>query len=382
MAKNLYIILLFLQIMSLRAQSPETNAFEHFTTGDYLEAITDAETCFQEDTTNVSCIEILANSFNRLGDQAAAKTYYHKIEKIDSTNRNAFAQLASIYEQQQRIPRAIKYYTLLNKLDPENPIYFRKNAKLYKSVNDKKEAFRLYAKANKLNPKDVISLKGLAELCVENNQTLLADSLLRKGLRIDTDNVGLYYLFSRSKYKQKQHDSVTLILQKVAGKVDLNSYYNKLLGFSYLQIDSVDLAIQKLSMALVGEEQSEKLHFYLATAFEKKGEIKGALDHYEKAVKFGRSPDLDMYHRNTARIANNEKQYKKAISHYKDAYKYGNDPVVLYYLASICDIYYKDKSIAINYYKKYIKSKHRNKEYQAYAKNRSRYLKEIQHQSN
>jgi len=172
------------------------------------------------------------------------------------------------------------------------------------------------------------------------------------------------------------------VLEGLRGQIDLNSYYNKLLGYSYLQIDSVDLAIQKLQLALVDDEESEKLHYYLATAFEKKKKIEGAMDHFEKAVEYGRSPDLDIYHRNAARLANKEKNYKKAIAHYKDAYKYGDDPVVLYYLAAACDSYYKDKSIAITYYKRYMKSGHPHKEYQDYAAKRARYLKELMHQSN
>ena len=159
---------------------------------------------------------------------------------------------------------------------PDNPIYFRKNAKLFKAVKDNKEAFRLYAKANKLNPRDILSLKGLAELCVGNNQLEMADSLIRTGLEIDSENISMYYILARSKYKQKQYDSVTLILEGLQGQIDLDSYYNKLLGFSYLQIDSIDHAIQKLSMALVDEAESEKLHFYLANAYEKKGNMEGA----------------------------------------------------------------------------------------------------------
>jgi len=383
MLRLLGITSLFLLLgICITAQEIAIEAETEYANGDYIQALSQAEECHAKDSTNTKCIEVIANASNKLGDQARAKAYYHKLEKLDTSNINAYIQLAIIYEQQLRIPRAIKYYSILNKKLPDNPIYFRKNAKLHTSVKDFKEAFRLYARANKLNPRDVLTLKGLAEICVANNQMSLADSLIQCGLDLDSENISMYYILARSKYKQKQYDSVTLILEGLRGQIDLDSYYNKLLGFSYLQIDSVDLAIQKLQLALVDDEQSEKLHYYLATAFEKKDLMEGALDHFEKAVEFGRSPDLDIYHRNTARIANKEKKYKKAIAHYRDAYKYSEDPVILYYLASICDTYYKDKSIAINYYKKYIKSGHSNSEYREYAKKRSRYLKEIQHQSN
>ncbi len=75
------------------------------------------------------------------------------------------------------------------------------------------------------------------------------------------------------------------------------------------------------------------------------------------------------------------KNTKKAIVAYKDAYKYSDDPILLYYLATITDLYYKDKTIAINYYKKYLKSNHQHVEYKTYALHRSRYLKEQIHQS-
>lgn len=372
---------LHLQTTAQDSTSSALEAKAEYIEGNYLKAVDFAKSCLSIDSNSISCIEVLANASNKLGDQSTAKKYFHKLEKLDSTNMSSYIQLASIYEQQQRIPRAIKYYTILNKYLPENPVYFRKNATLYKSVNDNIKAFRLYAAANKLNPKDVLTIKGLAELCLTNDQPQMADSLINEALKIDKENISLSYLLAKSKYKQKQYDSVTVVLEGLRGYVDLNSYYNKLLGYSYLQIDSLDLAIQKLQMALVDEEESEKLHFYLATAYEKKKETEGALIHYEKAAHFGKSPDLDIYHRNVARVANNEKKYKLALEHYKDAYKYGKDPVVLYYLATISDIYYKDKTIAINYYKKYMNSRHPHEEYQEYAKSRSRYLKEQIHQS-
>lgn len=302
------------------------------------------------------------------------------IRKKDSTNTDVYVQLARIYEQQQQLSRAIKYYTILNKMHPNNPLYYRKNANLYKGYGDKLKAFQLYSKANKLNPRDVLTLKGLAELSIGNDQLLMADSLIHVALELDSMDIGINYLSARSKYKQKQYHEVTEVFDRIRGQVDLNSYYNKMLGYAYLQIDSVDLAISKFQLALVDDRSPEKLHYYLATAYEKRENMVGAMEHYEKAVESGISPDLDLYHRNVGRLALKANKHKLAIAAYKDAYKYGEDPVVLYYLAAASDNYYKDKSIAIGYYKKYLKSTHNHKEYKDYAAKRVRYLKESLHQ--
>jgi tetratricopeptide (TPR) repeat protein len=373
-------IFIVLAVVSAMTQDINSDMKAAFAKQDYLHAVDLSKTCYDADTNNIECLRILATAANKAGDLATAKKHLHILEVKDSANTNVYVQLANIYDLQQQFPKAIKYYTILNKMLPENPVYYRKNANLYKGYGDKLESFRLYAKANKLNPRDVLSLKGLAELSIGNGQLVMADSLIDVSLGLDSMNIGINYLLARSKYKQKQYYDVTKVFDRIRGQVDLNSYYNKLLGYAYLQIDSVDLAISKFQLALVDDNSPEKLHYYLASAYEKKGNLVGALEHYEKAVESGISPDLDLYHRNVGRLALKENNHKKAFAAYKDAYKYGNDPVLLYYMAAAADNYYKDKSIAISYYKKYLKSDHSHKEYKNYATKRVRYLKEVNHQ--
>ena len=373
-------IFLVLAAVSAMTQDISSDMNAAFANQDYMLAVDLSKSCYEVDSNNVACLRILAEAAYRSGDQATAKQYLHVLEKKDSTNTSVYVQLASIYEQQLQLPRAVKYYTLLNKMKPDNPLYFRKNANLYKEYGDRLESFRLFAQANKLNPRDVLSLKGLAELSIGNEQMELADSLINVALELDSMNIGINYLFAKSKYKQKQYYEVTEVFDKIRGQVDLNSYYNKMMGYAYLQIDSVDLAISKFQLALVDDNNPEKLHYYLATAYEKKGNLNGAMQHYEKAVESGVSSDLDLYHRNVGRLALKNNNYKKALSAYKDAYKYGEDPVLLYYMAAASDHYYKDKSIAIGYYKKYLKSGHSHIEYMDYAKKRVRYLIELKHQ--
>ena len=373
-------IFLVLAGVSAMAQDISSDMKAAFANQDYIQAIALSRSCYESDTNNIECLRILATASNKSGDQATAKTYLHVLEKKDSSNTSIYVQLASIYEQQQQLPKAIKYYTILNKLLPDHSIYYRKNAILYNGYGDRSEALRLFSKANKLTPRDILTLKGLAELAISNEQMSTADSLIKVALELDSMDIRMNYLSARSKYKQKQYYEVTEVFHRISGQVDLNSYYNKMLGYAYLQIDSVDRAISKFQLALVDDRSPEKLHYYLGTAYEKKDNIQGALEHYAKAVKSGISPDLDLYHRNVGRLALKEKKYKVAISAYKDAYKYGNDPVVLYYLAAASDNYYEDKSIAIGYYKRYLKSSHNHKEYKDYAAKRIRYLKEGLHQ--
>lgn len=355
-------------------------ADNYYNSQDYSKALEVYEQCLLLDSLSVVNTENAAMSAYRLGDTPRARELYQTLEILDSTSRIALSQLATIYEQEKNTPKTILYYNKLIKLYPDNSIYYRKIAQQFQSAGIHADAFRNYSKAFKLNPRDLFTIKGLSELFILNDQFQEADSILNVGLIMDSLNISLKLLIAQSKYRQKAYDSTVVHLESIIGRLDFNAYYNKMLGYSYIQIDSFEKSIPVLEKSLTDPGVKENAHYYLATAYYELENIEYSKFHYEKAIEEGISKNVDLYHRVLAKVYNEENNLSKAINHYKDAYKYGKDPLVLFYLARAADVYYKDKSIAINYYKKYYKSNHANLEYLNYAKKRSRQLKELKHQ--
>lgn len=358
-----------------------TAANQLFNTQDYLEALDIYHEVLAADSTQNTVLEKAGLSAQRLGDFKLAKQFFHQLESNDAGSEVAIKNLASIYDGEDNIPKAIKYYTKIIDINPKNPLFIRKLAQQYNKSGLLLDAFPLFVQAYTLNSKDNYTVRALSNIFIDNKQFENADSILRQALAYDSLNINNTLLFARSKYSQKQYDSTTFVLKTLAGRLDLDNYFNKMLGYSYLQIDSVDHAIHHLHMSLVNEGNPEYAHYYLATAYEKKDDIDSAIHHFKEAVKAGISKDVDLYHKNLARIYNEKNDLKQAIPHYADAYKYSQDPLVLFFHARAADIYYKDKSIAMNYYKKYEKSEHDNIEYKKYAKDRRRALREQIHLS-
>ena len=245
----------------------------------------------------------------------------------------------------------------------------------------KRDARAHYLSAYKLNPKDQFTIKGLAELYLMERAYASVDSILWAGLDRDSSNIHFNLLIANSKYRQKAYDSTVYYMEVIRGKYDFRPHQNKMLGYAYLQVDSLDKSIRYLTKAINDPGTKEYAHYNLGIAYEKKNDMEFALHHFNEAVKAGISEDIDLYHRNVARLYSKEENLKKAIPHYKDAYKYGQDPLVLFYLARAADAYYKDKNIAIRYYSNFIKSEYDHEEYIQYSKDRKRYLKEHMHQS-
>ena len=380
-----FLILTFTVLLSnigiCQADITLNHAQEAFNKGAYKEAFQLYSACIEKDSTVIEYYEKKGLSAQRMGKLADAKQTFLHIVEVDSSHQMALSQLASLYEQENNPPKVIKYYTQLTKVFPDNAIFKRKLAQNYAKAGSLFDAFYSYREAYKLNPEDIYTVKGLSEIFLQNEQYTLADSLLVIGLNLDSTNIDFHQLIARSKYKQKQYDSTIYYLKKIEGQVDLSAYFNKLVGYSLIQIDSFEQSLFYLDRALTDEGSKEYVHYYLATAYESLENEEYAEHHYKKALEEGISPNVDNYHRSLAKIYNSNNNLKEAIPHYNDAYKYGKDPVILFYLARASDAYYKDKSIAINYYNKYAKSSNSNDEYKKYSKSRVRVLKEERHQS-
>ncbi len=350
-----------------------------YATANYAEVIPFLQEQFSTDTSNIELMTKLGNTFFQLGDTKSSLLYYSKMIFHVEDDAATLKRLATIYELEENTPKALKYYLKLSKLFPENAVYYRKVANQYAKAGERQGAFRNYLKSYQLNKRDLLTIKSLTEMYLEQDNVESADSVLWDARAYDPLNISYCLLSARSKYKQKQHDSVIVVMEGMRGRLDFNNYYNKLLGYSYMKVDSIDKAIVRLERSLVDEGNPEMAHYYLSEAYSRKGDDKAYVFHLKKAMKSGISDNMAKYHRSMAKFYDDNKNLKEAIPHYESAYRYSNEPRFLFFLARAYDAYYADKSTAVRYYKKYIASSDTIEEYKTYARDRSRVLKEQIH---
>jgi tetratricopeptide (TPR) repeat protein len=387
MKKNVQYCLVFLLLLAANPLLSQTEICaegrQWMAKENYQKAIISFEKCISSKTHEKADVTLLGQCYFKLGNFANAKKLFLEILETDSLHAGAIKSLASIFETEEHAPKAIKYYSLLIDLYPENSIYKRKKAQLLYTAGERGEAFNLYAEAYHINSNDIHTVKGLVELLHTNDQFEEIDRILSAFRILDNKNVNALLLSGRNKYKRKQFDSAVHFLSLATNEIDLNNYYHKMLGYSLMQIDSIDLSIYYLEKSLVNEGSPEYAHYYLASAYEKKGEMETSKFHYKKAIDAAISNDVHRYYRELGRIYDQENNLKDAIVNFQEAYKHSLDPTVLFYLARASDIYYKDKNIAIRYYAKYIRMAPDDQaEYKSYARDRSLFLKEQIHLSN
>lgn len=351
----------------------------HIRQGDFVKAKELLDSCFQQDS-SVWALEKRGFVKTNLGETPAAKKDLLKLLELDDQNVFALSYLASIFESEEHVPKAIKYYRALTKLDSTNFLYHRKLGMLNRKGGLIISAMESYMLAHRLNPKDMKTMKAMVEILIDNKQYSEADQILDTAKLQDSTNISMILLSARNAYEQKDYKTTTLFLKKTNGKIDLSNYYTKMYGYALMQLDSIDQAIYYLEKALTGDRSSkEGAHYYLALAYDKKGQADFTKFHYEKAIQEAFSPNVGIYYKNLGLKLEAEKDYKGAIAMFKKAYEYKKEGIVLYYLARNTDIYYKDKSIAVKYYSRYIESNDKNEAYKNYAIERMKYLREVAH---
>jgi tetratricopeptide (TPR) repeat protein len=320
----------------------------------------------------------LLNAYYRLGNYRAAKDNAHAALQMDPNDKAVLNQLGALYDAEQNLPKAIKYYTRLLQTDTLNPYYQRQCGFVHLKAGFKREAFRYFARAYRLNPGDVVVVNALADLLMGSENYSQADSVLQAAHDADTTNVQVLLSMARSKYQQKEYEEAVRKLEKVNLQVDIPEYYIKMLGYAYLQIDSADQAIYWLER-LVHSEQKEFVHYYLAIAYDKKGDPDASLFHYEKAIRKSVSENIDRYYAEAARVHESQGNLREAIAHYRKALEYNKAPKYYYELGILSDIYFRDKGMALTYFNKYLKSGDDHPVFRAYAEKRARYLEELLH---
>ena len=150
-----------------------------------------------------------------------------------------------------------------------------------------------------------------------------------------------------------------------------------MIGVAYLDVDSIDQAIFHLESIIEREKDTEHTHHYLGLAYREKEMHDKSIEHFERAIKKGISPKIDIYHSDLAAVLELEYDYKAAAQHFEKAYEYKGKKEYLFHQARNYDLYYKDKKIALKYYKKYLATN--DEKYKDYTKQRIEQLKEIVH---
>ncbi len=336
--------------------------------------------CQRNEPQNLEYISKLAWCYLQTGNFSEAKLYFQKVLKADSVHVVALSNMGYLYEQERNHRQARQYYRQLIQIDTTNSYYYRLNAFNALKTSQPFEATVFFNRAHTLNPNDLVTINKLAELYLELDALEYAQTTINKGLQLAPDNLQLLYTSARIHNANKAHTEVVEQLEKALALHDSIPYYQTMLGVAYLRLDSLDKAVFQLENIVRKDKATEHTHHYLSIAYAEKDNTSQSIHHLEKAIEKAISPKASTYYEELAAHHQKQQSYKKALELYKEAFTHSGKPKYLFFIAQNTDHYYKDKTMALRQYQRYLATGHQ--EYREYATTRIAQIKEIQHLKN
>ncbi|MDB4728329.1 hypothetical protein OAF63_06020 [Saprospiraceae bacterium] len=384
--KTYYLVFLFLSLsiyifgqekIEYDTQEKYNEAIQYIGNFKFDQALKSLSFCYIKDEKNIDYASKMAFCYYQLGNYKDAKIFFNHVLKLDTINASAINYLGLISEKEYDFSKAQNYYEQLIQIDSTNSYYFKQNAFMAVRTGRPLWAVYYFEKARKINRFDIVTLFELSKLYLQLKDLAQAEEILNWALQVDSTNIKILQSTAQLKYDLKNFEATSQFVQKMMEYGDSTVYFLKLLGYSLVNLDKYEAAVEVLIPALSKVKDKEIVHYYLAAAYNGLEDFLRAEEHYHLAIKAGISINIPVYYSNLASLFEDKKQYKKAIESYKKAYDFNPKPEYLFHIAKNSDNYYRDKKICMRWYQKYLDTK--DKKFRQYSLDRIAQLKEIIH---
>lgn len=362
---------------SLRLESKYQAANEAISAFQFDAALRLLSECYIRKPKETAYLLKIGYCHSQLGRYPDARLFYEAALKEDTANTTALSALGQLYEQQDNYRKAQSYFARLISIDSTNSYYYKRSARLYLKQGDATRALLAYLSAHTLNATDIEVITQLSSLYLAMEDTSYAGRFIDEGLRLAPNNIRLLQVQARLLHKAKQHSAVAATVQRTLELGDSSSYYIMLLGVALLHLDSTQAAIRHLESIVDRKEDNEHTHHYLGLAYRKLGRLGESAAHFNLALDKAISPKTGDYYYELGQVLDLQGQLKPAIDAYTRALDFGAGAEARYFLARAADRYYKDKTIALQHYQRYLASD--DSAFREYSSQRARELKEALH---
>ena len=318
----------------------------------------------------------LAKAYYRVKKYKQAIAIYKTLLENDSDNLIIQFQLGKLYFATNNLKKASKTFKLLSQKDPQNPNYHYQLGLIAArrgNGNGMLDNFLRAYKSDHTHLKSVYQLaKTFALFKKRDSSRLFTDKgLLLDSLHINLNKLKINELFRNKKYRK------AIVRLKIIDALNPNDLYaKKMLGRSYFNIDSLNLAEVNFKKARPLDKEDFKILLYLGHIYKAKKDNRKAFYHYMMATSVGKKERSEEYY-SLGMFHLERKQLKMAIAMFKRALKENSKRYkIKYQLALTSDSFYKDKQIAYNLYDDYImRFEEKDKDLTAFVKNRMKEIK-------
>ncbi len=350
----------------LQAQQDYQNATNAFASG------------LQYEPGNVTMMGEMADCLALLGNHQDAISYYSAALQKDSTNLVMAGKLGKVYILRKEYRKAYNVLSSVYQRDSSNVFWNKQLAYCAFRVSQRERAVQLYEKVLDANPRDHTSYINLINCYNWKKEGPAILAVIDKGLAEFPADADLLLERAMYFYKTKQYNEASMQFEKYIA-VEKNPEYETLMNYG---IATYFAGFEEKALDIFGElfaqNPNDPLVMYYQSLCYKK------LKDFEQSEKLmvwaieGSTPDYvaEMYH-HLGQIYGQQRKFKESIQALEKAYKMNPKKVeVLFEIATTYEEFNSNKTLALNYYRLYLKEAGEAGKNTDYALDRVEKLKE------
>ncbi len=306
---------------------------------------------------NSGILEEIAEAYSTIGNYQDALPYFERAIHLQPENLPLMGKLGRNYINLKKFRKAFDVFSEIYSHDSTNVYWNKQLAFSAFQIGKKIQAIELYKKVIELNPRDYSSYFNLAKLYEMQEKPDSAMRIIQNGLTVFPGDDAFFYQEANYWFARKNYEEAKRSFEKyfVAGgdstyKALLNygiSLYfskNETKAISILEICAGQVANDPFALFYLSLSHKRLVHYEVAEAF-MNAAIESATPYYLP----------EMYH-HLGQIYGQERKFTESIEALKKANKL--DPTnyeILFEIATTYEEYNSNKTLALNYYRIYLK---------------------------
>lgn len=323
----------------------------------YQEALQAFYTGLQYEPENIQLIEQSAECFAILGNNADAVLYYKQAASLDTTNLAVAAKLGRVHINRKEFKEAYKVFDGIYQKDSSNVYWNKQFAYCSFRMFNRKQACYLYEKVLEANPRDYGSYLNLINAYNWKKQGGKIVALVEKGLQEFPNDDELQLEKASYFYKTKQYD-LAMNNYKIYFELVEHPPFDILMnyGISTYFADQVQKALEIFNDMNRMNPNDPLVMYYQSLCYKKQKDFEKSEEYMQLAIE-GSTPNYvaEMYH-HLGQIYGQQRKFKESVEALEKAYELNpQKPEVLFEIATTYEEYNSNKTLALNYYRIYLK---------------------------
>ena len=323
----------------------------------YQGALQAFNTGLQYDSENINLMEQSAECFAILGNNQDAILYYTKAVELDTSNLAIAAKLGRVYINLKDYKTAYNIFSGIYKKDSSNVYWNKQLAYSAFRMFKRKQASYLYEKVIEENPRDLGSYTNLIHTYNWKKEGGKVMGTIEKGLSQFPNNPELLYERAMFLYKTKRYGPAMVNFEKYL-KYEKQPDYETLMNIaiSTYFAEHVEKALLKFNKLQQLNPNDPLVMYYQSLCYKKMKDFEKAEELMEWAIEAS-TPDYvaEMYH-HLGQLYGQQRKFKESVAALQKAYELNPKKTeVLFEIATTYEEYNSNKTLALNYYRIYLK---------------------------